>query len=329
MIDRRACVAGLGILLTAVVLPGCVSRGPLLSTAGTALPSRTELTDTEFFPQQEYHCGPAALATVLRHAQLQVSPDELVDLVYIPGRKGALQAEMLAAARRHHRIAYELPPDVDSLLEELSVGRPVVVLQNLGLKKIPAWHYAVLVGYDTDDDSVVLRSGNARRLRMPARRFLATWERSGRWAFVVLRANDVPAALDRRRWLEAIAALEQTAPPRDLELAYSAYLARFPNDDKGTLGLANARLALGKAGEAEKLYRELLMRQPQHVPARNNLAWSLSAQNCIDEALGQVDAAILDVDENDTFYRQALADTRLRISGMDRHSGRGCARPTD
>jgi len=35
------------------------------------------------------------------------------------------------------------------------------------------------------------------------------------------------------------------------------------------------------------------------------------------------------VDENDTFYRQALADTRLRISGMDRHSGRGCARPTD
>lgn len=329
MIARRACVAGLGLLFTAAVLSGCVSRGPVFSTAGTSLPPRIELTGTEFFPQQEYHCGPAALATVLRHAQLQVSPDELVDLVYIPGRKGALQAEMLAATRRHRRIAYQLPPDVDSLLAELSVGRPVLVLQNLGLKKIPAWHYAVLVGYDTHEDSVVLRSGTARRLRLPARRFLATWERSGRWAFVVLRANDVPAALDRRRWLEGIAALEQTAPPQDLELAYSTYLARFPNDDKGTLGLANARLALGKAGEAEKLYRELLSRQPDHVPARNNLAWSLYAQNCVDEALGQVDAAIRNVGENDVFYRQALADTRLRISDTDQDSSPGCTRSTD
>lgn len=45
-----------------------------------------------------------------------------------------------AAARRHGAVAYVLPDRLDALLEEITAGHPVVVLQNLGLQWIPSWH---------------------------------------------------------------------------------------------------------------------------------------------------------------------------------------------
>lgn len=321
---RPARLLRLGLLSIPLVTLGCAGRGPLIDVAESSLPPGIELVETEFFPQRKYHCGPAALASVLRHAQVKVAPDQLVDQVYVPGRRGALQAEMLAATRRHRRVAYPLPPTRDALLAELASGRPVLVLQNLGLRRWPVWHYAVLIGYDTADDTVILRSGATRRLLMPARRFFRTWERAGRWAFVALQTDAVPAVPDRPGWLTAIAALEGNAPPEDLERAYLTYLSRYPGDPAATLGLANALQAQGRALEAEALYRELLAQHPGYVPARNNLAWSLSERNCVEEALVQVEAAIREVGEDNPSYREALADTRRRIVGIPRGAEESC-----
>src|SRR5688572_30394649 len=46
------------------------------------LPLQTEIADVPFFPQVEYQCGPAALATALVHAGVPLEPDELVSQVY-------------------------------------------------------------------------------------------------------------------------------------------------------------------------------------------------------------------------------------------------------
>ena len=46
------------------------------------MPSTLELRDTPFFPQEEYQCGPAALATVLAASGVAVSPDDLTGKVY-------------------------------------------------------------------------------------------------------------------------------------------------------------------------------------------------------------------------------------------------------
>ena len=74
------------------------------------LPEKVELTQVPFFPQEEYQCGPAALATALASFGVKVTPEELVPQVYIPERKGSLQVEMLAAARRHGLVSYQLAP---------------------------------------------------------------------------------------------------------------------------------------------------------------------------------------------------------------------------
>ena len=65
-------------------------------------------------------------------AGVKVTPEELVPQVYLPERKGSLQVEMLAAARRHGMVSYQLAPRFEDVLREIAAGTPVVVLQNLG-----------------------------------------------------------------------------------------------------------------------------------------------------------------------------------------------------
>src|SRR5205823_8928965 len=144
-LKNARCIAGVFILLA---LCGCAGLAPqtatLRETLAPALHERFELTQVPFFPQDEYQCGPAALATALASSGVKVTPEELVPQVYIPERKGSLQVEMLAAARRHGLISYQLAPRLEDLLRELNAGTPVIVLQNLGIGE--SWHYAVAIG---------------------------------------------------------------------------------------------------------------------------------------------------------------------------------------
>ncbi|MGH2349336.1 MAG: PA2778 family cysteine peptidase, partial [bacterium] len=149
--------------------------------------ARTELSNTPFFAQSTYQCGPAALATVLSAAGIPADPEALSTQVYVPTRRGSLQVEMLAAARRNGTVALEIEPALSALLQTVADGYPVVVLQNLGLAWLPRWHYAVVIGYDLDSRSVVLRSGTTRRQVVPMASFERTWSRSGRWAMAALR----------------------------------------------------------------------------------------------------------------------------------------------
>ena len=114
-------------------IAGCASRGPVLPQLTAAqLPARVELAETPFFPQRDYQCGPAALATVLGASGVRVDPDNLVAEVYLPGRKGSLQPEMVAATRTRGRLPYLLPPRADALVAQLAAGTPVLLMQKLG-----------------------------------------------------------------------------------------------------------------------------------------------------------------------------------------------------
>ena len=130
-------IAGVLVCVCTVALSGCASLWPQTAELRRALPQgipeKTELREVPFFPQEEYQCGPAALATVLSASGSRVAPEDLVAQVYLPERKGSLQVEMLAAARRHGRVSYQLAPRLEDLLRELAAGNPVIVLQNLGV----------------------------------------------------------------------------------------------------------------------------------------------------------------------------------------------------
>ena len=182
---------------------GCASEPPR-----PALEDVAELMEVPFFPQSEFDCGPAALATILNWASVAVTPEELIDAVYIAGLKGSLQAELLAATRRHGLIPYVLPPGPDALFAELEDERPVLVLQNLGIERVPVWHYAVAVGFDPADERVILRSGTEPRRLEKTSRFLRSWQRGGYWAFVPVEPGELPASATPALYVRALAGAE-------------------------------------------------------------------------------------------------------------------------
>ena len=302
-----------------VLVTGCASVPP--SVGELPYPEHAiELEDAPFHPQERYQCGPAALTTVLEKSGAAVSLDDIVEKVYLPGRQGSLQFELMAATRTEGRLPYTIDGSLTAVWRELEMGRPVLVLQNLGVAAIPRWHYAVVVGIDAGRGEVVLRSGTDRRRVTPIRAFLHTWRRGDDWGMVVLAPGELPAAVDRSRYFEAIAALEQAGRFEEAALAWRAALVNWPGDTTALFGLANAQFALQDFTAAEVSYRELLQRDPGLFAARNNLALVLSEQGKHGAALGEIESAL--AENRDPDLEDALQDTqatiRRRISGAER-----------
>lgn len=282
-------------LLLAVLLSACASAPQtrqLKATAPAGLPEYIELADVPFFPQEAYQCGPAALATLLQARGLTVTPEQLVPEVYVPARQGSLQAEMLAAARARGLVAYPLRPELESILRELAEGRPVLVLQNLGLDWIPRWHYAVVVGYDLSRGEMLLRSGLHERHVNGLARFERTWRRAGGWAFVVTPPEQLPATAQPLPWLQGAHALEGTGQLVTAAEAYATATRQWPEQAAGWFGLGNTRYALGDYVAAEMALRALLERQPGLAMAWNNLAHVLAARGCGGQAQAAADCAL-------------------------------------
>jgi tetratricopeptide (TPR) repeat protein len=267
----------LGTLLLAVaLLGGCAVQTRALRSAPPAdLPVRAELAATPFHPQTEYQCGPAALATALGAAGFAAAPEQLAEQVFLPARTGTLQIEMVAGARRQGAVATRIPPTLEAALREVAAGRPVVVLQNLGLSWYPAWHYAVLVGYDLEAGEALLRSGTTRREVMALRTFEHTWTRAGSWSIVTTRPGEWPATAALPAVVEAAVGFERAAPAPQAIAAYRSALQRWPGDLSLQMGLGNSLHASGDRSGAAKAFRQAATEHPASVPARINLASTL------------------------------------------------------
>lgn len=282
-----------------------------------------ELEDTAFFPQKTSQCGPAALATLFKSSGSTVGPDELAPYLYLPGRRGTLQVEIISASRRFGRIPYVIDSEPSALQAELLAGRPILVLQNLGLRLIPVFHYAVVVGI-LADDQVVLRSGEERRLVMAGGRFAATWRRADSWGMVLLRPGELPANAVLNRYLLEVAAVESAGQLDIARAAYEAALTRWPDQPDALFGLANTLLAQGHSNEAAGIYRKLIEIQPRHTAAINNLAEALSRQGCFTEAIALIDTTLKAAGAADA-YAPALRQTRLEIEGRKPDSRQICS----
>lgn len=274
-----------GIFIVVLWLGGCATLDieRLAQRAGD-LPRAVEQREVPFHPQQAYQCGPAALATTLTRSGVAVAPETLTPQVYLPGRQGSLQAELLGATRRHGRIPYVLAPRLEALLRELAAGRPVVVLQNLAFAWYPKWHYAVAVGYDLDRGEILLRSGTTRRHVLALATFERTWRRGDSWAMVTLVPGELPATAEALAYLESVVAFERLGNHDASARAYRAATERWPDHLGAGLGLGNSLYALGDKPGAATAFRELLARHPEAAAAYNNLAQTLSDMGELDEA---------------------------------------------
>ena len=306
--SRRVFATAAGGLLAAAALGGCAVQTASLTAAPPAdLAPAVELADTPFFPDDSHFCGPAALATALGAAGFATTPDALVDKVFLPGRAGSLQLEMLAGARRAGAVATLIPGTLEAVMRETAAGHPVVVLQNLGLSWAPSWHYAVVVGYALDARAFLLRSGPMRRQQLAFRTFEHTWDRGGRWAFVVLPPGELPATATEAEVTRALVAFERSATPTAAATAYRGGLARWPASLTLRVGLGNALYAGADLGGAEAAFR-LAAEVHDAAAAWNNLARLLLEQGRTAEARQAAERALANAGPLEVQVRATLAE---------------------
>jgi tetratricopeptide (TPR) repeat protein len=307
---RLACA-----LMMVLALGACATspQTRLLLANPPDLPAHVELTEVPFFPQQQYHCGPAALAGIINYRGIAVLPDEIARLVYIPELKGSLQVEIAAATRQYDLLPVQLDGQLESLLRELAAGNPIFVLQNLAIEAFPMWHYEILIGYDLEQRHMILRSGVNRRITRTFSLFEKTWQRAGHWALAVVDPDSIPATASREAYLAAVIDMEQVGSLSSAHRGYVSALRRWPDSLLALSGLGNTAYGLEDYEAAESAYRAALVIEPGKAELWNNLAYALAGLGRRQDSLEAIEHALELDPYNATFQasRRELHDGSL------------------
>jgi hypothetical protein len=270
-----------------VTLSGCISLPQTVALSGHAppgLPPKVELENVPFVAQDDFMCGPASLAMVMNAAGRPVTMEALEPQVYLPGRKGSLQTEMMGATRRAGLVAYDIEPKMETLMRELAAGRPAIVLLDLAFRIAPIWHYAVVIGYDTESEKFIVRSGRKARDEWGYPFLEYLWKDSGYWAMLALPPGVLPVSAREDEFAAAVAALEQAGGKREARESYRALLGRWPENLVGLFGLGNTEYALGDLAASEDAFRRATRAHPDSAPAFNNLAQVLAERGRLADA---------------------------------------------
>jgi tetratricopeptide (TPR) repeat protein len=309
-----------GVFFICTLLAACATppqTRQLLATSPTGLPASAELTATPFFPQQRYQCGPAALATVLNAHGHAVTPEQLIDAVYVPALQGSLPEEITATARRYGMLAYPLQPSLAALLSEIAHGNPVLVFQNLGTGWLPKWHFAVVIGYDLHEREIILRSGTTRRWRTTLGTFERTWSRGGFWALVILPPADIPATAESGRYLQAARDLEATGQAVAARSAYRVATQHWSQLPITWLAYGNSLYQAADYSGAEAAFREAVLQAPGNPRGWNNLAYALLHNGC-PQLAQRAAACATGLAPRELNYHDTLTEIRGLAKGTDR-----------
>jgi tetratricopeptide (TPR) repeat protein len=277
---RQGLAAG---ALALALLAGCATPQSDAMLAARAagevmhLPVSALAAGVPIIAQDDFYCGPASLAMALRWSGVETGADQVAPQVFTPARQGSLANDMLAAARRHGRLAVAAS-NLDEMFGEVAAGHPVVVLLNLGLEWIPKWHFAVVVGYDLAAEEVDLHDGGDAPATMKLATFERVWTRGGAWALTVLPPSRLPARAPESAVEEAALGLERAKRPAEAAMAYEAILRRWPGSALALVGAGNALHAMGDRRGAEAAFQRAVERRPDIAAGWTNLALVLAAR---------------------------------------------------
>ena len=214
MIGLRSIRLGL-VALCALVMAGCASvERPEIRH----LPERVELNGVPFFRGNANQSGPQVLASMLSEQRVRTTPGLLTKPLKLPDAQTAMQGNMEQLAREYGLVVYPLDKTLSALLTQVAAGYPVMVRFTEGR----VWsepRYAMLAGYNRTKHTVLLRAGMERRLLMDFSAFESAWADAGSWAVLILSPGQLPAQVDKARWLKAANDLSQAGQEQAAAIA--------------------------------------------------------------------------------------------------------------
>lgn len=171
------------IIILFVFLQGCASV-PGVPNAQRKSVLRV-IDNVPFFPQEEYQCGPASLASVLNYWGVSATPEEIGKAIYSQSARGTLNIDMVLYAQTRGLEASYYRGAWDDLRKKIASGSPLIVLVDYGFSVFQANHFMVIIGYD--EDSVVAHSGRHEKKGIPLEDFLKSWEKTNYWTLSITR----------------------------------------------------------------------------------------------------------------------------------------------
>ncbi|WP_445261357.1 peptidase C39 family protein [Pseudomonas sp. RL_5y_Pfl2_69] len=184
--------------LFVLAMAGCAS---VESPEFRRLPERVELNGVPFFRGNANQGAPQTLAGMLGEQRIRITPGLLVKPLKLPGGEASLQGNIEQLAAGYGLMVYPLDTSLSALLDQVAAGYPVMVRFSDGM----LWsepRYAMLVGYNRAKGTVLLRAGMERRRVMDFKAFESAWKDAGGWAVLILSPTQLPANVDKARWLK-------------------------------------------------------------------------------------------------------------------------------
>ncbi|PKA68322.1 hypothetical protein ATI02_1087 [Pseudomonas baetica] len=212
----------------ALLVAGCVAV--MVGCAGSVapqikrLPERVELSGT-FYRGEANQSGPQVLASLLSQQGIVITPGLLEKPLHLPGAEDRLQENIQNLAREYGMVVYPLENNLPALLTQVAAGYPVMVRFSEGSAFWAEPRYAILSGYDRNKQKVLLRAGMNRRELMSFSAFESALEKAGGWAILIQKPSQIPAAVDRQRWLKAADELSRAGQEPEAAQARKALAA--------------------------------------------------------------------------------------------------------
>jgi tetratricopeptide (TPR) repeat protein len=234
------------LLLAALAVPRLApAQSPVVdAVAAPAAPATRSVTrlDVPFVPQSPALCGGAAVAMVLRYwGERGIYASEFAHLV-VPTGEGIRTLDLLGAVRERGWQAEAFAGDRDLVRDQLSRGRPVIVLMEV---RTGRYHYVVI----TEWSAGVVRMhdpalGPSRAMDEAA--FQRAWRAAESWTMLVL-PTPAPATTDPAAAAPAVTATLSHATAADPSDACTALIAEAARTARGG-AYADAERTLDQAG---------------------------------------------------------------------------------
>lgn len=166
------------IFLVSVTLSACATSRIVVHTGDVRW-----ISDVPFYPQEDYRCGPAAMASVLNFWHREVDPAEVSRNIFSTSARGTLTIDMVVYAQKMGFRAEHMRGTLPSLRHAIDSGTPAIVLVDYGVSLFQANHFMVVTGYT--EDGVIVHSGRNRDAFIPYEKFLSVWQRADNWMLLI------------------------------------------------------------------------------------------------------------------------------------------------
>lgn len=143
------------------------------------------LSGIPFYRQDDFQCGPAALATVVNYWRARtglgnpVTPESIAQEIYSPTAKGVLGIDLEIYGKRHGFSASQHAGNLSDLKKSIDQGIPPIIMVDYGLLSIQLNHFLVITGYTAN--GVLANTGREENQLIGERRLESIWKKTGYW----------------------------------------------------------------------------------------------------------------------------------------------------